>query len=71
MLTRVLIVLGALVALGVAFKFVHMDGKKDGRAEIRDQLVKDRVITLEEGRKVDEKVVNADDSALCNLLGGC
>lgn len=65
------VVIGVLAGLTLGFGGGYLKGKSVGRQEVLTQGLKDRVITLEEGKKIDEKISNADDSALCSILGGC
>lgn len=42
-----------------------------GKMDYQTTLLKGRIITQEQVRKVDNDVSSADDSGLCALLGGC
>lgn len=57
----------ALALLGAAY----LKGRSDGRQSILDRLAAAQVEIFKDGRRIDEKVLGADDAALCELLGGC
>lgn len=42
-----------------------------GKNAVLSKLQDDRVTILKDGNEIDEKVLSADDSALCAILGGC
>lgn len=61
-------ILGAIVlSFGVGMTIGYIQGKK----ATLETLKAERIITLEEMRAIDDKVFSADESALCNMLGGC
>jgi hypothetical protein len=62
---------GALAGAGIAFAAGYMVGNSHGRQSILQSLQSDRVTILKDGKQIDEKAIAADDTALCDLLGGC
>lgn len=60
----------ALVALGL-LAWSHSAAYRAGASAVLSRLQSDRITILKDGRRIDEKVLGADDSALCLLLGGC
>ncbi|MGE0845934.1 MAG: hypothetical protein AB7L41_06670 [Flavobacteriaceae bacterium] len=63
--------LALLLAAGLTLGGAYLKGRHDGRAAVLAALQSDRVRILKDGKEIDEKVLGADDSALCGLLGGC
>ena len=65
------VVIGALVAAGLALSGAYLKGRGDGRGALVAQLQADRITLMKDGRKIDDEVAAADDPVLCALLGGC
>lgn len=49
----------------------HLAAYEGGREAVMRKLQDDRITILQDGRKIDERVLRADDFSLCNMLGGC
>lgn len=65
------LILGAVVAIGVALGGAYFKGRNDGRSALLRQMQEDRIAIFKDGQKIDEEVIGADDVYLCQLLGGC
>jgi hypothetical protein len=65
------LVVGGLIALSFALGIGFVYGVKHQKAAFAAQVAEGKIQVLKEGKAVDEKVYNADDSTLCDLLGGC
>lgn len=63
--------LAGIVALLVVAGGIYLVGHHEGRLSVLDGLKDQRITILKDGKQIDEKVLGADDSALCSLLGGC
>lgn len=63
--------LAIAAAIVGALTFSHIYVYYAGRSSLRNDLLKDRVTILKDGKEVDDEVLQADDNALCELLGGC
>ena len=59
--------MAASIALGVS----HSIAYRAGKTAVLDRLKDDRITILKDGRRIDDEVLRADDSALCGMLGGC
>lgn len=64
---RLAIIAGVVVGL----TFTHIYVYNAGKATVRAELLQARVTILKDGKEIDAEVLAADDSALCDLLGGC
>jgi hypothetical protein len=62
---------GALAGAGIAFAAGYLVGSSHGRQSVLQSLQSDRVTILKDGKKIDEQAIAADDTALCDMLGGC
>lgn len=71
MLTWLKIGVGALAGAFIAFTSGYFIGQSAGKQSVRDELKDSRITILKDGKQIDEKVLGADDTGLCNLLGGC
>lgn len=60
----------ALTALGL-LAWSHSAAYRAGKSSVLSHLQSDRITILKDGKRIDEKVLGANDSALCLLLGGC
>lgn len=61
------ILLAAAVAMVVLYGYAFHRGQQ----AVLMRLQAERVEVLKDGREIDRKVLEADDDALCELLGGC
>lgn len=59
--------LGAIVLAGGSFVWGYSAGKET----VLNRLKDDRITVFQDGVKIDNEVLGADDNALCDLLGGC
>lgn len=59
---------GVIAAL---LTFSHIYAIQYGKGVILSRLSQDRIKVLKDGQEVDKEALGADDSALCDLLGGC
>lgn len=59
---------GVLVAALVAS---HWYAYASGRTAILARLASDRITILQDGKEIDNAVLEADNDGLCLLLGGC
>ena len=64
-------VVGGLVVLPFALAIGIVIGVKWHKDTIESRVKDDKIVILKEGRRIDEQVFNADDAALCDLIGGC
>ena len=71
MLKYVYAVAGGLIVLPLAFGAGYVYGVRTHKAAVEAKAKDAKITILKDGKAVDEKVLTADDSALCNLLGGC
>jgi len=60
-------VAAAIISLGVGFVW----GVKHHKETVAARTAADKIVILKGGKQVDEEVFNADDAALCDILGGC
>jgi len=65
------VILAVTVTLAASHGSVYLYARHEGRAAVLEKLKDDRIVVLKDGQKIDEKVLGADDSGLCILLGGC
>lgn len=71
MLKYVYLVAGGLIVLPLAFGVGYVAGVRNHKASVESKAKDDKITILKDGKKVDEKVLNATDTGLCALLGGC
>ncbi|WFR98728.1 hypothetical protein [Rhizobium tumorigenes] len=71
MLTWLKIGVGALAGASIAFTSGYFVGRSAGKQSVLSSLQSDRITILKDGKEIDEKVLGADDTGLCDLLGGC
>lgn len=62
---------GAAVIILGGLAWSHTAAYRAGKSAVLARLQSGRITILKDGRRIDEKVLGADDSALCRLLGGC
>jgi hypothetical protein len=62
---------GLLIAAGALYGAGYIQGRSAGRDAVLARLKDDRITIFQDGKRIDEEVLNADDGALCSLLGGC
>lgn len=62
---------GGLIVLPFALGIGFVYGVKHQKAVFAAQVNEGKIQVLKDGKAIDEKVYNADDSTLCNMLGGC
>jgi hypothetical protein len=63
--------LGALIAVPLVSIPVYLVGSAQGKQAVKNALVKERLVTKEQISEIDNLVFDADESALCDILGGC
>lgn len=63
--------IGAVLAVIGLLAWSHTAVYRAGKSAVLTKLQNDRITVLQDGRKIDEKVLSADDAGLCELLGGC
>ena len=63
--------LAAVLAVSVMAGGIYLYGHQRGAASVLQRLHSDRITILKDGRKIDEEALDADDTGLCALLGGC
>lgn len=65
-------IVGAIVAgLVVSHGALYVKGRSDGSTSVTQRLASDRIVILEDGKRIDAEALSADDLALCGLLGSC
>jgi hypothetical protein len=62
---------GLLVAVAALYGAGYIKGRSDGRETVLARLKDDRITVFQDGVRIDNEVLGADDDALCDLLGGC
>lgn len=62
---------GALAALILTNAATGLYGYSKGKETILNRLKDDRITVLKDGVRIDNDVLAADDSGLCDKLGGC
>lgn len=62
---------GAILAAVAVGAGSYWAGYSSGKETVLNRLKDDRITILKDGQAVDNKVLGADDNALCDLLGGC
>lgn len=60
-------IFGAVLLAGGGYVWGYSAGKET----VLNRLKDDRITVFQNGVKIDNKVLGADDDALCDLLGGC
>lgn len=65
------IILAIVLAFGLSNGWSYMKGRSHGREAVLAKLKDDRITIFEDGRKIDEEVIGADEAGLCEMLGGC
>lgn len=65
------VILGALVGALLLTIGSGLYGYSKGKEAILNRLKDDRITIFQDGQKIDNEVLNADDEKLCALLGGC
>jgi hypothetical protein len=63
--------IGALASVPLIAIPSYLYGAAQGKAKLRNELVEQRLVTKDKISELDEIVFNADESALCDLLGSC
>jgi len=71
MLKYVHYAVGGLIVLPLAFGSGYVMGIRYHKATVESRMKDERITILKDGKKIDDQVFNADDSALCAMLGGC
>lgn len=68
-----LLPLGAAVVVGLlaGIPIGYLKGVPAGKLQLKNQMLEDRIISIQKGKEIDERILSADDSALCDWLGGC
>ncbi len=62
---------GALLVAALIAGGSYIAGYSNGKETVLTRLKDDRITILKDGQAIDNKVIGADDNALCDLLGGC
>lgn len=68
---RLYIYIGLALAVLTALAFGYASAYKSGKESIVAKLQEDKIVVLENGKKIDEKVLAADDPALVCMLIDC
>lgn len=68
---RLYIYIGLAIAVSVALAFGYASAYKSGKQSIVTKLQEDKIVVLENGKRVDEKVIAADDDSLVCMLIEC
>lgn len=68
---RLYIYAGVCVAILAGITGAYFKGQWDNDASWRERLASDRIQILKDGKNISQEVANADDDALCGILGGC
>ncbi len=63
--------LAAVLAASIVGGGIYLYGHQWGAASVLQRLQSDRITILKDGKAIDVEVLGADDSALCDKLGGC
>lgn len=63
--------IGFAAGLSVGLVLGWFKGRSDLRTEIHSNIQAKQIEVFKDGKKIDEKVFNADDEGLCNMLGSC
>src|SRR5690606_7695502 len=63
--------IAAVFAMIAGLAWSHTAAYRAGKSTVLTKLQNDRITILQDGRKIDEEALNADDAGLCALLGGC
>lgn len=62
---------GALAALILTNAATGFYGYSKGKETVLNRLKDDRIVLFQDGVRIDNEVLNADDQELCRLLGNC
>lgn len=62
---------GAMAALVLTNAATGLYGYSKGKETVLNRLKDDRIVLFQDGVKIDNEVLNADDQELCRLLGNC
>lgn len=62
---------GALAALILTNAATGLYGYSKGKETVLNRLKDDRIVLFQDGVRIDNEVLNADDQELCRLLGNC
>jgi len=65
------VILGGLAVLPLAFGAGFIVGVRQHKATVESRAKDDKITILKDGKQIDEKVLTADDSLICSMLGGC
>ena len=65
------LVAAVVVGLLAGIPIGYLKGISAGKLALKNELLEDRVISIQKGKEIDEQVLSASDSALCGMLGGC
>jgi len=68
---RLYIYIGLAVAVLTALAFGYASAYKSGKESIVTKLQEDKIVVLENGKAIDEKVLAADDDSLTCMLIDC
>lgn len=71
MIPRVYLYAGAVIAAVAVLSTTYYSGYSHGTQRILTRLADDRVTVLQDGKRIDENVLAADDDALYCLLVNC
>lgn len=63
--------LGAVAGLALGFAVGFWKGGSAKEAYLLSQNKSQQIEVYKDGKKIDENVLSATDSALCDYLGGC
>lgn len=68
---RLYIYIGIFIAAVAALTYGYAKAYKSGKDSVISKLQEDKITVLEDGKKIDEKVLAADDSSLVCMLIDC
>lgn len=68
---RIYLYVGIVIAVLAALAYGYASAYKSGKESIVAKLQEDKIVVLENGKKIDEKVLSADDPALICMLIDC
>lgn len=63
--------MGALMVAPLIAIPAFIYGSAKGKQDLKTSMLEERLVTKEQIDALDEIVFDADESALCGILGGC
>lgn len=68
---RLYIYIGLAVAVLAALAFGYAAAYKSGKQSVVTKLQEDKIVVLQEGKRIDERVLSSDDESLICFLVEC